>query len=192
MQHAKNAGLFYICYILLRLAGVPIEIFPVLLFVFAIGWPIGWFIGTLIDDDTDVDTPKFKAVAWANLFAWIIPFAGIAVAKLTSTIGKAAYEGKLFYGMMSVAGYGLVILSVSIFISLDLSGSFNSAEPEVTAKPSNSSISTAGERTYARCPYAAIEVWSREDIRQYCNREPTAAEVRALEAEHERTQAAQN
>jgi hypothetical protein len=190
MNIAVKVGLGFLSFKLLRLAGVPLETFLVLIGALVIGWPIGWGIGTFIRDETDVDTDGFKAVAWANVIAWIFPILGMAVASLTSSIAKESMKSRLFYDGMSILGYGLVVVSVALYVPLIIPDSDCPDLPERVAQIPKAIPS--GKRSFARCPYAAAEGWSRIEIETYCNREPTEQDMREFEEEQKRRLASQD
>lgn len=201
MKLAINVGIGFLIYWVLRFMGVPLEAFLVLGIVLAIGWPIGWFVGTLIGDETDVDTVRFKAIGWANLIAWLFPIAGIAVAKLSETLGKESINSRFFYEGMAHVGYGLVLINISLFAYLSHTGQIDSDFPVILSEHDHSDHnhdahapdfaayepeaeqSKGGARTFARCPYAAAEKWTAEEIEVHCNREPSEQEMREFELE---------
>ncbi|MBD3729736.1 MAG: hypothetical protein IE933_08530 [Sphingomonadales bacterium] len=186
MKFGINVGLVALGYGLLRFAGVPIETFLALALAIAIGWPLGWFIGTLIGDETDVDNGLFKAIGWANLVAWIIPFAGIAVAKLTSSVGKESIKSRLFYDTMSIAGYALVIVSVLFLVPWMMSERSQSGHSYAASMPRYPDHVASSERSFARCPYAIIENWTAEEVQINCKHKPSEEEIRAFELEQQR------
>ena len=186
MRLGINLGVGFLAYMLLRLAGVPFEAFLALLVAVVIGWPLGWFIGSLIGEETDVDTGRFKAIGWANLIAWLVPIAGIAVASLTSSVAKESIRSRLFYDAMSFVGYLLVAVSVPLYVHLLKSQPAQMDTPEVAAAPPFSDHKASSERSFARCPYALVERWTEEEIETNCNHEPSPEEIRAFEAEQQR------
>lgn len=189
MEFALKVGFGFLAYQVLRLVGVPLEFFLILAIAIAIGWPLGWFVGTLIGDGTDVDTPMFKAIAWINLVAWVIPFAGVAVAKLTSSIGKGSIRSPFFYDAMSMAGYVLVVFGGATNYYLLTSEFSDQEQPAIAFEQNETDPFLTGERKFARCPYAAIEQWSEDEVQEHCNREPTIEELQAFEEEMKRYEA---
>ena len=175
----------------LRFAGVPLETFIALIIVLAIGWPVGWIVGSIIGREADVDTARFKAIGWANLVAWIIPIAGVAVAKLTSSVGRESVKSQFFYDGMSVLGYGLVLVNVALYMPLLKAAQEHEVQPEKFVESPFQDRGVPAERSFARCPYAAMEGWSRDDVETYCNREPSEADLRAFEEEQKRFLASQ-
>lgn len=189
MNLALKFGAGFLAYWILRLVGVPIEVFLALFIAGAIGWPIGWFVGTLIGDKSDVDTPLFKAIGWFNLVAWLVPIAGIAVAKLTASVGKESLKSRLFYDGMSILGYALVCLTTALYVHLYKSGTMPIDSAEVATQSPDPESATAGERSFARCPYAAIEQWTAEEVQANCKHEPSEAEMREFQLEQQRAAA---
>ncbi|MEO0644256.1 MAG: hypothetical protein AAFY47_12705, partial [Pseudomonadota bacterium] len=46
-------------------------------------------------------------------------------------------------------------------------------DPQILTEYQETNPLLTGERSTARCPYAAAEGWSEVEVEIYCNREPT-------------------
>lgn len=180
----------FLAFWVLRWVGVPIETFLTLLVVWAIGWPVGWIIGSRIQDGADVDNARYKTIGWANLVLWIIPIAGVIGARLSSSVGQQSTKNEFFYDGMSVIGYGLVIANVAFSVPLLMDEANQAESSEVFAEYGDAKVLPPGERSFARCPYAAAEGWSQIEVEIYCNREPTEEDLMAFELEQQRLKAA--
>ncbi|MEL7319166.1 MAG: hypothetical protein AAFN04_11070 [Pseudomonadota bacterium] len=192
MNIGVKVGFGFLAYWLLRLAGVPLETFIALIIAFLIGYPIGWILASRISDETDVDSSQFRVIGWANLLAWIFPIAGVAVAELTSGIAKESIKSRFFYGVTSWVGYGLVVTSVVLSVPLLMAEGDQPDRLDTVEAFSETNRTSSGERSFARCPYAARERWSQVEIEVYCNREPSQEDLREFNREQQRLLAAQN
>lgn len=184
MNIGIKVGIGFLVFQLLLLAGVPLETFITLLVVAGVGYPIGWALGSLIGDQTDVDTARFKAVAWANLVAWLFPIAGVAVARFTSSIGEESIKSRFFYDGMSILGYGLVLVTVALAVPLYLEEQKQSDLFEHAVVSPEPAGASPGERSFDRCPYAAVERWSEIEVEIYCNRGPPKEDMDGIEMGH--------
>jgi len=137
-----------------------------ILMIVAIGWPIGFIVGRFLSHDADVDAKSFKIVAGVNLVAWAIPVVGIAVSTMTLQFYKRSDASKLlFWSLGAIGGWGAILYA-------GISGAH--AMQAIQAQETRaryleaSGVIDSGERSTARCPYAAREAWSLEDIEKYC------------------------
>ncbi|MEO1648594.1 MAG: hypothetical protein AAFR32_07240 [Pseudomonadota bacterium] len=184
MDIGLKVGFGFLSYWLLRLAGVPFETFVVLIVVLVIGYPIGWILGSRIGAETDVDTRWYKTIGWANFIAWLFPIVGVAVAEFTSGIAKESVRSRFFYEGTSFLGYAFVIISVAFSVPLMLEEQ-KQAELYGDAVPSpESDAGLSGERSFDRCPYAAVERWSEIEVEIYCNRGPPKEDMDGIEMGH--------
>ena len=142
-------------YGLARYAGVPLQ--TALAAVFAlcvatiIGYPIGLLVGHFISRDSDVDTPGFRLIAWANLLAWIVPAVGMALSAMTWLFFRRSEENRTLYWWLSLAGGLLALASAAVGGGM-----------------------AASQRTVDRCPFAAREHWSNADLAICFSQKPRA------------------
>jgi len=145
-------------YGLARYAGVPLQTALAAVFALslaaAIGYPIGLLVGHFISCDSDVDTPGFRVIAWANLLAWIVPAVGMALSAMTWLFYRRSEENRALYWWLSLAG-GLLALASAV-----IGGGI-----------------AANQRTIDRCPFAAREHWSHAEAEICFGQKPRAGQI---------------
>ena len=157
--------------------GVPFDVMlaglTAVLFVVAIGWPIGWVVGHYISRDSDVDTMAFKIIAGVNLIAWIVPVAGVALSRITLHFSRRSEAMPAFYWLLAgIGGWGAIAnAGIGGAHQMQIRSGAAQAEAQSAAM---AQITWRTERSTERCPYAARESWSREDVDKYCRGPATA------------------
>lgn len=165
---------------LARYLGVPFEARMAALlaaiFIIVIGCPLGALVGYFLAKDADVDTQGFKIIAWSGLIGWMIPIVGAMIATMAYMFKRRSTFNESFYNnLANIAGLLAVTnaiigggwaaydgLAVKQIESSD-TGLFGALEGHGIDQQE-----LTGERSTARCKYAALEGWSREDLDRYC------------------------
>lgn len=161
-------ALVAISYLMIRLYfrvpfGVMLAGLIAVLFAFAIGWPIGFLVGRYLSRDADVDTTAFKVVAGVNIVAWIIPVVGVALSTMTLQFSRRSDAMPVYYWVLAAIGGWGAIANAGIGGAHEMQMRENRAQAlEIGG------VVDSGERSRARCAYAAREVWSAEDFEKYC------------------------
>lgn len=129
----------------------------------AIGYPVGWLVGRYVAGDADTDSKGYRIAALGNLVLWLIPFVGVMMSVITSQFARRAdyyralHQGLATLGMMLAIGHA----AFGAYVAVEERRQFATTRSEHVA----SSV-----RSTERCPYAAIEAWSQEDVDTYCKR----------------------
>lgn len=150
-----------------RYVGIPYEVSQAALIAglitIVIGWPLGWLVGYFVSRDSDVDTTPFKIIAGMNLFAWVIPVVGVAVSTITLQFSRRSDAMPRVYWLLAAVGGWTAIATAAI------GGAHEMQMREIRRQALEMNrVVDSGLRSTARCPYAAREVWSKEDIDKYC------------------------
>jgi hypothetical protein len=128
-----------------------------------IGYPLGLLVGHLVSRDADVDTTAYRVIAGANLIAWLVPAAGLALSAITWTFSRRSDATPTFYSSLGCIG-GLLALA-----NAGVGGAHEFAHRHAalaTAQLSESPARTI--HSHERCAYAAIEAWPSADFEKYC------------------------
>jgi uncharacterized membrane protein len=133
-------------------------------FAVLIGYPLGLLVGHFVSRDSDVDTTAYRIVAGGNVVAWIVPVAGMTLAAATTRLARQSDATPTFY---------LVLARVGAFLALANAGIGGAKAYQQhhygTPAPSQMVIRPADTpRSTERCPYAAQEQWSHDDVVRYC------------------------
>lgn len=151
-----------------RLAlGIPYEVMHAgliaALLAILIGGPLGWLLGWYVSRDSDVDATPFKVVAGVNLIAWAVPVVGMALGVVSLQFSKRSDDKRIYYWVLGAIGAWGAIANAGI------SGAHEMEMRQIRAHALEiSGVVDSGERSTARCAYAAREVWSAEDFEKYC------------------------
>jgi hypothetical protein len=151
-----------------RLAlGIPYEVMQAGMFAallaILIGGPLGWLVGWCVSRDSDVDTTPFKVVAGANLVAWAVPVVGMALGVISLQFSKRSDGKRIYYWVLGAIGAWGAIANAGI------GGAHEMQMRQIRAQALEiGGVVDSGERSRARCAYAAREVWSAEDFERYC------------------------
>jgi hypothetical protein len=154
-----------------RLAGLLAAVFAGI-----VGAVIGGLAGWYLANDADVDSKGFKVIAWSGLVGWAIPIVGTTIATMSYMFKRRSTFNESFYNNLSNIAGLLAVTNAMIgggwaaYDGLAAKQTYNS-QSALSATLERHGIDP-GEITYERsterCKYAAIEVWTKEDLDRYC------------------------
>jgi hypothetical protein len=133
-------------------------------FAVLIGYPLGLIVGHFVARDSDVDTMPYRIVAGANLVAWLVPVAGLTLSAATTRISRQSDATRTFYSLLACVGGLLAMANAGIGGAKEY-GRHNYGSPalaQIKITPADAPRSTE------RCPYAAQEAWSHDEMVKYC------------------------
>lgn len=154
-----------------RLAGLLAAVFAG-----TVGVLIGGLAGWYLANDADVDSNGFKVIAWSGLVGWAIPIVGTTIATMTymfkrkSTFHQGFYDnisnlvGLLAVTNAMIGGGWAAYEGLAVKQLEDTSASLQATLERHGIDPQE----MTGERSSARCQFAAIERWSRDELKRYC------------------------
>lgn len=155
----------FLGYWLLRYLGVPFEtMLAASLAVglaLVIGYPLGTLVGYFLSRDGHVDSVGYRGAAWANLVVWLVPVLGTTMSAITYQFSRRSASNEQLYRRLSTIGGLLAIATAGLGGALEMT-------ERAEARGMAQSGSYAAERSPERCPYAAREAWSREEVQAYC------------------------